>query len=126
ITLRGYDPDGDPLVFSIVSGPSHGTLTGNPPDLVYRSADGFLGLDQFTFTANDGTAGSPPATVILEVGTENNPPVAFGRTLETVEDEAVDLSLIAHDPDDDPLDFSVVDPPAHGVLEGEAPHLRYI
>jgi subtilisin len=43
ITLMGSDPDGDPLTFSVVTGPFDGTLSGTAPNLTYlRSMTGRL------------------------------------------------------------------------------------
>ena len=74
ITLTGSDPEGSPLTFSIVTGPSHGTLTGTPPNVIYAPATGFVGGDSFTFKVNDGSLDSAPATVNLNVNPPPPPP----------------------------------------------------
>ncbi len=67
ITLTGTDTDGDPLTYSIVTGPTHGTLSGTAPNLTYTPAAGYTGPDSFTFTANDGNVDSTPAQVSITV-----------------------------------------------------------
>jgi hypothetical protein len=47
-TLTANDRDGDSLIFRF-NGPSHGILTGTPPDLIYHPATNFFGDDGFTF-----------------------------------------------------------------------------
>jgi len=74
ITLTGTDPDGDPLTYSIVNSPSHGVLSGTPPNVVYTPASGYTGSDSFTFKVNDGKADSLPATVTLNVVAPPPPP----------------------------------------------------
>lgn len=74
ITLTGFDPEGSPLTYSIVSGPTSGTLTGTPPNLIYIPAPGFLGNASFTFKVNDGSLDSAPATVTLSVNSPPPPP----------------------------------------------------
>jgi len=74
ITLTGFDPDGDPITYAIVSGPSHGTLTGTPPSVVYSPASGYTGPDNFTFKVNDGKIDSAPATVSINVISPPPPP----------------------------------------------------
>ena len=74
VTLTASDPDGDPVHFTIVTPPSHGTLTGTAPALTYVPAPNFHGLDTFTFAANDGTDQSAPATVAITVTEVNDPP----------------------------------------------------
>ncbi len=54
ITLTASDVDGDPLTYSIVSGPSNGSLSGTPPDVTYTPDVDYNGSDSFTFQANDG------------------------------------------------------------------------
>lgn len=67
ITLTGSDEDGEVLSFTIVSGPSHGVLSGTAPNLVYTPNAGFVGSDTFTFKVNDGTVDSNIATVTINV-----------------------------------------------------------
>ena len=74
VTLTASDPDGDPVQFTIVTPPSHGTLTGTAPALTYVPAPNFHGFDTFTFAANDGTDQSAPATVAITVTEVNDPP----------------------------------------------------
>jgi len=75
ITLAGTDGDGDPLTYSIVSGPSNGSLTGTAPNITYRPNTNFNGSDSFTFRVNDGQANSTPATVSITVTAVNDAPV---------------------------------------------------
>lgn len=67
ITLAGTDPDANPLAFTVVEYPAHGTLTGIPPSLVYTPEAGYSGADAFTFRVNDGLLDSALATVSLTV-----------------------------------------------------------
>ena len=68
VTLMGYDSANDPLSYTILSLPAHGTLTGDPPNMTYAPASNFYGLDRFTFKTSDGTSDSEPATVSIIVG----------------------------------------------------------
>jgi photosystem II stability/assembly factor-like uncharacterized protein len=67
ITLTGSDLDGDPITFSIVTPPAHGTLTGTPPNVTYTPTGIYYGPDSFTFKVNDGTEDSPPGTAWITV-----------------------------------------------------------
>ncbi|MFN8487764.1 MAG: Ig-like domain-containing protein [Caldilineaceae bacterium] len=71
ITLTASDADNDPLTYSIVSNPSHGGLSGAPPNLTYTPNAGFSGSDSFTFKVNDGKADSNIATVNITVRLPN-------------------------------------------------------
>ena len=97
ITLTGSDPEGDPLVFTVLSGPSHGVLTGVAPNLSYTPSAGFLGQDSLTFTASDGSLDSAPATVSIDVVVPPDPPDVVlaladceGTTVRVTFDEALD------------------------------------
>jgi len=67
IILSGRDSDRDPLTYYVVAQPTHGTLSGTMPDLIYTPEAGYLGEDLFTFKANDGTVDSNIATIYIEV-----------------------------------------------------------
>lgn len=69
ITLAATDADSDPLTYSIVSGPSHGTLTGSGAVYTYTPTVGYVGTDSFVFRANDGTVDSNDATVSITLST---------------------------------------------------------
>jgi N-acyl-D-amino-acid deacylase len=125
ITLTATDPDGDALTFTIVADPEHGTLTGTPPDLTYTPDQDYSGGDAFAFTASDGSLASDVATVTIDVAHVNHPPIALDQNVATDANAPVDLTLTATDPDGDDLDYTIVDPPAHGTLTGTPPHLTY-
>jgi hypothetical protein len=73
------DPEGDAVVAVLLSGPSHGTLTGPSPDggFAYTPDAGFTGDDAFTYQTRDSNGGaSNAATVRITVTPTNAPPVA--------------------------------------------------
>jgi hypothetical protein len=125
ITLTGSDPNGDPLTFSVVTGPSHGALSGTAPNLTYTPTANYNGADSFTFWVNDGTVNSNTATVSITVTPVNDAPVANAQSVTTNEDTAKGITLTATDVDGDALTYSVVTGPAHGALSGTAPNLTY-
>jgi VCBS repeat-containing protein len=67
ITLTASDANGDPLTYTVVTNPAHGTLTGTAPNLTYTPTTGYTGADSFTFKANDGKVDSNTATVSITV-----------------------------------------------------------
>ena len=79
IVLSAFDADGDTLTYSIASAPTHGRLSGTPPNLTYLGATNYFGPDSFSFKANDGKVDSMVATVTLTVKPVNDPPVAMGE-----------------------------------------------
>lgn len=67
MTLSGYDPEGEPLTFTIQSNPSHGILEGEEQNLFYTPDPDFVGTDSFTFIVNDGEKDSLHATVTIKI-----------------------------------------------------------
>ena len=70
-TLSAYDPDGDELIFEIVSYPKNGTLTltdAGRGAYVYKPFSSYVGPDSFTYVARDRYGNySASATVSLTV-----------------------------------------------------------
>ena len=81
IILTGSDSNTPvlPLKYSIVTPPSHGTLSGTPPTVTYTPASGYSGADSFTFTVNNGYLTSSLGTVSITVT-----PVSPKPTLSSV------------------------------------------
>jgi len=125
ITLGGTDAERDPLTFALPSQPSHGTLSGTAPDLVYTPTPGYLGADSFTFTVNDLRAESAPATIAITVTNVNTPPVATAQAVETVQETPLLVTLVGTDLDGDTLTAALATSPAHGALSGTAPNVTY-
>ena len=102
IRLMGSDPDSDPLAYSMITDPSHGSLKGTAPNLTYKPNPNFNGSDSFTFKVNDSAADSAPATVSIMVSSVNDPPMANDDTATTREDTpAVTIDVLANDTDVD-------------------------
>src|SRR5207248_1734970 len=123
--LTASDVEGDALTYSIVSGPSHGSLSGTAPNVTYTPAANYNGADSFTFKANDGAVDSAAATVSITVTAVNDAPVANAQSVTTAEDTAKAITLTASDVDGDTLTYSIVSGPSHGSLSGAAPNVTY-
>ncbi|HEY7510113.1 MAG TPA: Ig-like domain-containing protein, partial [Vicinamibacteria bacterium] len=123
--LPATDPDGDALTYTVLSGPSHGTLTGEGASRTYTPNANYDGADAVTFRVNDGTVDSNVATVGITVRPVNDPPVAQDQAVATDEDTPVPVVLTASDVEGDPLTFTVIEGPAHGTLSGSGPNLSY-
>src|SRR5204863_13002 len=97
ITLTASDIDNDTLIYSVVTGPAHGTLSGTAPNLTYTPASLSYGPDSFTFKANDGTVDSNVATLSITVNHVNHAPVANAQSVTTIQDTAKAITLTASD-----------------------------
>src|SRR4029077_1279816 len=119
--------DSSSLSFAVVSGPSHGVLSVNSgtiscvtgicaANVSYAPAANFNGLDNFTFTVNDGQATSNTASVSITVNNINDAPIVSSITASTNEDTPVIITLRASDIDSTIVPFTVVSGPNHGLL----------
>ena len=126
ITLTAMSPSGFPLIYSVVNGPTHGTLSGIAPNLTYTPNSGYVGSDMFTFKANDGTGDSNVATVSITVRGRDHAPVASGASMTVAAGTSTAVMLSASDVDGDSLTYSVVSSPTHGQLSsGTGPNRIY-
>jgi len=69
ITLRGSDPENEPLEYEFQSMPEHGQLSGHAPNLIYTPRPDFSGSDRFAVTATDGKNKSIPASITINRAT---------------------------------------------------------
>ena len=106
VMLGATDADGDPLVYSIVTQPAQGTLTGTAPNLMYTPAAAFVGADSFTFKANDGALDSNVATVTINV-TDTAPSLSSvsGTPTVLVEGQSVSFTASGSDTFGDPITY---------------------
>ncbi len=125
ITLSASDPDGNPLTYVILSGPSRGGISGSGPNLTYTPYPDQCGTDIFTFKVNDGTTDSATATVTIEIIPVNDAPVARPVTATTPQNTPAPVILTASDKDSGSLSYSIVSGPANGTLSGSPPDLVY-
>ncbi|AKQ63740.1 Branched-chain amino acid ABC transporter, amino acid-binding protein [Myxococcus hansupus] len=70
VTLTATDAENQPLTWTIVTPPQHGTLSGTPPNLTYTPNAGYVGADSFTYRASDCGLDSTEATADVIVETE--------------------------------------------------------
>ena len=122
ITLRGTDPGGASLTYSISTAPTRGTLTGSGANRTYTPAADFNGTDSFQFTVFNGVSFSTPATVSVTVTAVNDVPVARADTYSIAEDSTLTVAtssgVLANDSDvdGDTLTAAVVAAPTSGTV----------
>ncbi|MBF0529886.1 MAG: cadherin-like domain-containing protein, partial [Deltaproteobacteria bacterium] len=128
ITLSGSDWDGDTLSYTIVSNPTHGTLSGTPPNLTYayRSQDQDP-KDSFKFKV---TAGGYSRTGVVDIEffiTKPTlvPTAAHDQNVTTTINQPLSLMLTSSDWNNLQVSYTIVTAPAHGTLSGNTKNWAY-
>jgi DNA/RNA endonuclease G (NUC1) len=85
-TLQAVSASANPLTYTILTQPAHGTLSGTGASQTYTPNADFNGTDTFTFRVNDGTRNSNVATMTVTVLEVNDAPVAADDAKSTNED----------------------------------------
>jgi len=82
--VKAYDVDGDSLIYSKATGPSHGSVTVNSDGTyTYTPTLDYVGNDTFTVTVADGNGGTDTITVYITVTPVNDGPVATSDNVDT-------------------------------------------
>ncbi len=124
ITLTGTDTEGSSLLYGVSLAPSHGTLSGTAPNLVYTPAANYTGSDSFVFGISDGFY-RDYATITINVTPVNDRPVAQNGTVTTPEDTAVLINFVASDVETSSLIYGISEQPLNGVLSGSGSSRTY-
>ncbi|NHZ72902.1 MAG: DUF5060 domain-containing protein [Nitrospirae bacterium] len=114
------DPDGPgPHSFTVEQEPVSGDLSeiDSLGVVTYTPDTDFNGLDEIWWSVSDGLDTSNTAVATIWVG--NHPPQAFDKLWVTTVDTPVLVHLIVIDIEEDPLTYTVVDPPASGTLSSD-------
>ncbi|NQY56258.1 MAG: tandem-95 repeat protein [Ilumatobacteraceae bacterium] len=117
VTANDYDPDGEAIVVSQVGRAAHGTVEiGTASTVVYTPEDGYVGLDEFTYTIVDGNGSSANAAVVVEllpVDATNGSPVGIADEADTGPGVAVVVDILRNDvdPERDSLSIGSFAPP---------------
>src|SRR6185369_5923450 len=102
IILHATDADEDPLTYQIREQPTNGTLNGNDFTLTYQPKANFIGTDEFTFQAFDGSSNSLEAIVAITITDLNTAPIARDFDVATKMNAPTNITLQASDGEGNP------------------------
>ncbi|MCL5768198.1 Ig-like domain-containing protein [Acinetobacter sp. ANC5681] len=114
----------DQLVFKITQQPTSGTLEGSGRRWTYKPNPDFNGTDSIQYTVSDGQETSV-GTISFNVAAVNDSPVAQALNISVDEDQFVAIKLQGTDVDGDTLSYSIIRPPASGVVTGQGQDYVY-
>ena len=117
IELSSSDSDGDALTYAVTNSNTDlatATIEGNKLTLGLLPDQN--GSSSFTVTVNDPNGSSDSQTFSLTVSAVNDAPVATAASLETAEDEPLEITLAANDVDSENLTYSLIDASSKGQL----------
>lgn len=113
VLANDSDAENDTLLASIVTQPSHGTVTLQADgSFSYIPAAGYFGADSFTYKVNDGSLDSAPATVNLSVIR----PLRLQGFGNPIEEASTGIVNVAKAGRIIPLKFRVTDANQNGVF----------
>jgi hypothetical protein len=119
IDVLANDRDPDHTALSLVGAtqPAGGRVTvTDTGKLLYEPAKDQFGLETLEYDVVDETGRSATGEVMIRVNPVNDAPVAKDLVLDINRNSQVDVIFAAVDPDDDPLEFTVLKAPDHGEL----------
>lgn len=101
LELQAEDAEGDALTFEVLGGPSFGSLSGEPPQMVYTGDTDFFGDDTIVYRAFDGWDYSEPLRLTVTVENVDDPPVVVpdAGSVTVTEGEVARLTGTWYDPD---------------------------
>ena len=108
IILEADDPDMDILEFIIEENPAHGIIELLDGVVTYSPEYNFNGQDSFTFYAFDGEENSNISSISIDVLPINDGPIVISDpALNGIEDIFYSYQVVAIDPEDDNLLFTL-------------------
>jgi ELWxxDGT repeat protein len=93
VTLAAVDRADAPFSYSITQSPANGTLSGTAPNLTYTPNSGFVGTDEFFYTASNSFGSSSEGRI--EIGVFGTPStVSFASTSTNINEAAGAASIL--------------------------------
>jgi len=132
ITVNVNEVDGDEFTLEFPGMPVNGELTyfAGQDNFIYTPTPGFSGGEVITVQAVETTTGdllaSAPEVIEITVLPIEHSPIAYDVIEDLFEDsENFHISLVAIDPDGDPIEFFIDQGPQHGTLNLHDDYVDY-
>ena len=96
VTLDASVGNDGEVSFLVIDSPSHGTLSGSPPELLYTPDQNYTGVDSFVYQASYGKASVPASVDITIVATSLPPGIGAVINGDNSTPPKVDLSQVTN------------------------------
>lgn len=114
--LTAADPDANSLVYSLVTGVQHGSITLTAAGAVtYAPAANYSGMDSFAARVSDGAGGEATLVVNITVAAVNDAPSIGNTQFAVSEDGQLNAQLTATDVEGQTVQFSASGGASHGI-----------
>ncbi|MFS0838243.1 Ig-like domain-containing protein [Paenibacillus sp. 1P03SA] len=115
-TIPAYDPEGDPLVYTVNTAPGNGKVILNADgSFIYTPDPDFNGTDGFTVLVSDNHGAGFVSDVTVTVLPVNDPPQVIDVSESTFINRSVSGTIDAADIDSDVLTYALDTPPVSGT-----------
>ena len=112
--------EGETMLWTVISGPTHGVLVLNPNgSFTYTPNQNYFGTDEVMYSVADPLGASASAVLGITIVSINDLPIAEDDFFSLDEDASLSGSVAINDvdPDNDPLEFTLVNGALNGTLE---------
>ncbi len=119
-TLSATDDEGDDLTFRLNVAPEHGTVVIlEDGSFTYEPGNGYVGVDGFSFIANDRFTDSLPGIIGFSIEAANTAPSIDNQTFDVDEVALFGTfvgTVLADDPEGDDLSFAIAEGNTDGAF----------
>ena len=107
IALPASDADDTVLIYTISQPPTHGTISGTMPNIVYTPNANYYGPEVFYFKATDPSGAFSESSVIINIDAVRDPAVAVADS-KTVDEDSdwTPINVLGNDQDVDGVGFN--------------------
>ena len=113
----GTEPNNLSFFYSISTQPKNGTALVSGSNGIYIPNENFNGQDTFQYIATSPSGNSNIGTVLINIAKVNDAPVVENiLDIEAILNQAISITLVGSDIDNDNLTFSLENNPTNGTV----------
>jgi hypothetical protein len=116
VLANDTDADNDALIINKVANGAHGATGISDNKIMYTPEYAYSGADEFSYEVSDGNGGVVTGQVNITLLQGNDTPVASSSTVTVPLDMPTPIILLATDPENDPLTYTIIDNPIQGTV----------